>query len=420
MTTTASDSVLDPSLDLAARPQTVAEAPADGAAAAAPARPRILCVDDEPHVVEALARLLFDRFEVHTATSGREAIAQLERNGPFTVVVTDMRMPELSGVDVLRVARERAPDTVRILLTGHADVESAVAAVNDGSIFRFLLKPCPPEQLRSALDAAVAQERLVRSERELLEETLKGALKLCMDVLTLVHPQELSRASRVRRIAAMLTDAVPEADRWCVEVAALLAHLGAVTLPSQLLDKLHTGTNLTASEMKMAERLPAVGAQLVSDIPRLEPVRDILLFQRTWFDGTNTPIPGVSGSAIPIGARILLIADDYDVLESRKLSIAARLRVMEGRLGQYDPTLLAALRVALRNVPDTATGDESVVVRLERVRVGMIFAEDVIGPNALTLIGRGQEVTPALVERLRLLAAPIRESPVRMFPGRPD
>jgi HD-GYP domain-containing protein (c-di-GMP phosphodiesterase class II) len=168
----------------------------------------------------------------------------------------------------------------------------------------------------------------------------------------------------------------------------------------------------------MAERLPAVGAQLVSDIPRLEPVRDILLFQRTWFDGTNSPAPGISGNAIPVGARILLIADDYDVLESRKLSIAARLRVMEGRIGQYDPTLLAALRVALRNIPDTATGDESVVVRLERVRVGMIFAEDVIGPNELTLIGRGQEVTPALVERLRLLAAPLRERPVRMFPAR--
>jgi hypothetical protein len=136
---------------------------------------------------------------------------------------------------------------------------------------------------------------------------------------------------------------------------------------------------------------------------------------------TYGAVRGIEAATLrAIGARILLIADDYDVLESRKLTIAARLRVMESRLGQYDPTLLAALRLALRNVPDTATGDESVVVRLERVRVGMIFAEDVIGPNDLTLIGRGQEVTPALVERLRLLAAPIRESQVRMFPGRTD
>jgi len=400
-------------LDLANRPAvTGAE---DRNAQAAAARPRILFIDDEPHVVEALARLLHEHFEVETATGGREGLERLERSGPFTVLVTDMRMPEVDGVEVLRRAKVAAPDTVRILLTGHADVESAVTAVNDGSVFRFLLKPCPPEQMRRALDAAVAHERLLRAERELLQETLKGALKLCMDVLALVHPQALARAARVRRVAALLTGDVPPDDRWCVEVAALLAHLGAVTLPPLVLNKLHTGTTLTATEIKLAERLPAVGAQLVSDIPRLEPVRDILLYQRTWFDGTHSPVAGVAGRAIPVGARILLIADDYDVLESRNLTQAARLRVMESRIGVYDPALLAKLREALGNPVDGPAMDESVPMRLDRVRMGMIFAEDVVGPNGITLIGRGQEVTDALLERVRLLPPLYRGRPVRML-----
>lgn len=406
----------DPSLDLSSRP-TVTGAP-DRDPQGVATRPRILCIDDEPHVVEALARMLHEQFDVETATGGREGLERLERNGPFTVLVTDMRMPEVDGVEVLRVAKAIAPNTERILLTGHADVESAVAAVNDGSVFRFLLKPCPPEQMRRALDAAVAHERLLRAERELLQETLKGALKLCMDVLALVHPQALARAARVRRVAALLAGDVPPDDRWCVEVAALLAHLGAVTLPPLVLNKLHTGTTLTGSETRLAEQLPALGAQLVSDIPRLEPVRDILLYQRTWFDGTNSPVAGVAGRAIPIGARILLIADDYDVLESRNLTVAARLRVLESRAGVYDPALLAKLRAALGNPADGPVIDESVVLRLDRIRFGMIFVEDVLGPNGITLIGRGQEVTDALLERVRQLPPLYRGRPVKMLPGK--
>lgn len=381
------------------------------------AKPRVLCVDDEPHVLEALARLLRDRYDVESAVGGRAGVEKLLTGEPYAVVVTDMRMPDVDGVALLRIARDKVPDTTRVLLTGQADLTSAVAAVNDGNVFRFLLKPCPPEQMRRALDAAVEQARLVRSEHELLQDTLKGALKLCMDVLSLMHPRALARAARVRRIAGLLAEATPGADHWSVEVAALLGHLGAITLPSTILDKLHTGATLTLGEVKMAERVPALGAQLVSDIPRLEPVRDILLFQRTWFDGSHSPHRGVSGEDIPIGARILLLADDYDVLEARELSITARLRVLESRKGVYDPQLLTRLREALTSDHEAARVDDGLVMRLEQVQLGMVFAEDVTGPNGLTLIGRGQEVTVALVERIRLLTAPFRERLVKMQPA---
>ena len=127
---------------------------------AAPAeRPRILCVDDEPAVLDGLRRRLRDRFEVRVATSGAAGLAALADDGPFAVVVSDMRMPAMDGAVFLQHVRERAADTVRILLTGYGDVESLAAAVNQGNIFRLLTKPCPPDVLRATLDAGVRLHR---------------------------------------------------------------------------------------------------------------------------------------------------------------------------------------------------------------------------------------------------------------------
>ncbi|MGC4086448.1 MAG: response regulator [Polyangiaceae bacterium] len=112
------------------------------------APPRILCVDDEPRVLEGLERTLFDHFEVMTLSKPEQALELLERGDEsFAVVVSDMRMPGIDGATLLAHARRLAPDTTRVLLTGHADMEAAVAAINQGHIYRFLCKPCPPEVL---------------------------------------------------------------------------------------------------------------------------------------------------------------------------------------------------------------------------------------------------------------------------------
>ena len=136
-------------------------------------RPRILCVDDEPDVLEALSNVLHKRFDVSCATSGRDGLRLLVDAGPFSVVMSDFAMPGMDGAEFLSLARVAAPETVRVLLTGHASIRSAVAAVNDGRIFRFLTKPCPPAQLVQALEDAVDQCRMVTSDRALFEHKLE-------------------------------------------------------------------------------------------------------------------------------------------------------------------------------------------------------------------------------------------------------
>ncbi len=148
----------------------------------------VLCVDDEPHVLSGLALHLGRTYRVVTATSGEEGVAALTERGPFAVVLSDMRMPGMDGAQFLAHARELMPDATRMLLTGQADVDSAVAAINDGRIFRFLTKPCPPEDLRAAFAMAVEQYDLVMAERVLLNQTLLGSVKALTQVLSLTSP----------------------------------------------------------------------------------------------------------------------------------------------------------------------------------------------------------------------------------------
>src|SRR5581483_1037494 len=132
---------------------------------AAPARPRILCVDDEPYVLESLRDTLRRSFDVLTAGGGPEALEKLNAEpGEYAVIISDMRMPVMSGSSFLRESRRIAPDAARILLTGYADLDAAISAVNDAQLFRFLTKPCEPEQLLRACTAGLLQHRLQTAE----------------------------------------------------------------------------------------------------------------------------------------------------------------------------------------------------------------------------------------------------------------
>ena len=130
----------------------------------------ILCVDDEPKVLEGLALNLRRHYRVSTASGGQEGLALISGSDPPAIVVSDMRMPGMNGAAFLSQVREQAPNIIRILLTGQADLDSALAAVNQGQIFRFLTKPCSPQAMLAAMGAGAEQYRLVMAEKEILRE----------------------------------------------------------------------------------------------------------------------------------------------------------------------------------------------------------------------------------------------------------
>jgi response regulator RpfG family c-di-GMP phosphodiesterase len=364
-------------------------------------RPRILLVDDEPAVLDGLQRQLRKNYEVTLTSDSKEALKLVAAQGPFAVVVSDLRMPLMDGVALLYSIRQLAPDTVRILLTGNADLEAATSAVNEGNIFRFLTKPCPTLTLLRALEASVEQYRLVTAERVLLEQTLRGALKTLTDILALVNPEAFGRAVRVSKLVRELAVVEGIADPWQVEIAAMMSQIGWVTLPQEMTAKLYRGAALSDSEQAIMDKLPEVTEQLLANIPRLEPIREILRYQGKHYDGHGLPDDQACGHSIPWGARALKAATDLDVLEAQGFQGAMALDALRARTGRYDPAILDALQ---RQRGDQQRDGSVMQLPLHQVQAGMIFAEDVKTRSGLLLIARGQEVTPSLVQRIKNLA----------------
>lgn len=361
----------------------------------AEARPAILCVDDEPRVLEGLSLTLRRHFTVNTANSGAEALHLLAQN-PVVVIVSDMRMPGMDGAKFLAAARGIVPDATRILLTGETDIHAAINAVNEGQIFRFLMKPCPPDQLIKSIEAAVVQNRLVTGERELLEKTLHGSIRALTDVLSVANPVAFGRAMRVKRMASRIAASLNVPNRWAIEVAAMMAQIGYVVLPPGTVDRVLAGKPLSPGERQMVEKVPGIARQIVSNIPRLEAVHEILEHHGKAFNGVGlVPSDTVRGERIPIGARILKVASDYDQLEDAGRSLSEILRAFANN-GAYDPKIVSALE----DLPAAVGEGASLSLRLVELRPGMVVAQDIKTTTGTLLVARGNEITESSLQRL--------------------
>ena len=358
--------------------------------------PPILLVDDEVAILDGLRRQLRKKFTVHTATGGAEAL-QLLRSEPVMVVVSDMRMPQMDGATFLAEVRSRYPDVVRILLTGQADTQSAITAVNQGQIYRFLTKPCPPDVLLGEIGSAVEINRLVTAEKELLGTTLRRTVEALTSTLSLAQPAAFARAVRVTRTVTELAEQLQIDEPWEVEITAMLAHLGAVTLPPKLLEKLDGGRPLDEDERAMERRVPAVSRDLVAAIPRLESVAEAIGWQRARYDGVGSALGVPSGQDLPVAARILRVAADFDAGTSQRPSVRDTIRALQADAGAYDPAVLDALA---RSHAVTESEMPPRNLRLEDLAPGMVVFDDVLTADDVLLIGRGTVVTEPLIQRL--------------------
>lgn len=361
---------------------------------------KILFVDDDRNVLDAFRRNFHKIYDLETATGAREAAGIIARKGPFAVVISDMRMPGVDGVQFLTRLKEMAPDTVRIMLTGYADVQASIAAVNEGNVFRFLTKPCSTQQLQRVLEDALRQYRLVTAEKQLLEQTLSGSVNMLTELLALVNPEAFGRANRIHRHVRQMALHLGLTKTWEIENAALLSQIGCMLLPSEALQKLVKGEELSEDEKQVYEMHPMIAADLLGHIPRLEGVREMIAYQEKRFDGQGAPIGGKSGTDIPLGGRVLKILVDFDQLESSGKSSGQALGVMKGRQGWYDPMILDILEKVL----GWKTGFRLREVRVEQLETGMLLAEDVVSLRGMLLVAKGQEVSPVLMTRLRTFA----------------
>ena len=358
---------------------------------------RILFVDDEPRILQALERQLGGMFEVQTAPGPEQGLRSLVQNGPFAVVVSDFRMPGMNGIQFLSEVKRVNADTIRVMLTGQADLNTAIAAVNEGSIFRFLTKPCPTEALTAALDSAVEQHRLITSERELLEKTLSGSIKVLTEVLSLVNPGAFSRACLVRKYAAHIATYLKLRNIWECELAAMLCQLGYITVPQQVLDKVAAHEKLNPDERAVFSAHPAVAERLLENIPRLEKAAHMIRNQSSAptieerSEGLFAAPDGVT-----MGTAILRTALEFDHLASAGKPRRDALAQMR-QSGLFHPRLLDALETA-----DVQGVQRKVLMlRVSELNTTMIANQDICTSNGVLLLPKGEDLTVPMIEKLR-------------------
>lgn len=359
----------------------------------------ILIVDDEANVLESFQRTLGRTFTLVTAAGGRAGIEAAQTRGPFAVIVTDMRMPEIDGLKFLEAARAANPHAVVMMLTGNSDQRTAADAVNVGHAFRFLTKPCTREVIERALRDALAEHRLRAAERTLLKQTVGGCVQALLQVMQLAKPELFDRAASASRIASWLADQTQHPHAWQVEVAAALADIGWVAADESTPAAGRRSGGDAGAALAAGRRHAELGAGVLRAIPRFD---DIAAMVRLQFEDARSETLARTSPAVSAGVQLLALARALDerLRHGEPWALAAR------ELAQAVPA--GAVREALLGPPpdwvEQSEGAQVLTIASGDVRPGMILQQDVRTRGGDLLLASGNVITEMIAERIRRMA----------------
>lgn len=404
-------------------------------------RHAVLFVDDERNVLRALERLFRgEGYELLTAASGPEGL-ELLATREVSLVVSDQRMPGMSGAEFLQRVRELYPDTLRIVLTGHADIGTAMAAINEGAVFRFISKPWNDHEIKLVVRDALRQRELVAENRRLLELTLRqneelrdlnqhlerkveerteeiaaknrelqglystleknffDSIRVFLQLIEMFDPLLGGHAKRVAALSSTVAArlGLDAAEQELVEVAGILHDIGLIGLPRELLTK--RPAEMNPSEAALYRQHPVLGHTTLGGIDNLRQVAVLVRTHHENFSGTGFP-DRLRGEEIPLGARILHAASSYDELVSRfGFKGPQALEQLRKRGGaDFDPEVLFHLQEALAAGPSMR---QETVVPLSRLEPGMVLSRNLKTVSGRLLLPERAVVQPAHIEKLQ-------------------
>ncbi|HEX9791195.1 MAG TPA: HD domain-containing phosphohydrolase [Kiloniellales bacterium] len=369
-----------------------------------PMKPKVLLVDDEENILTAFTRHLRQPFNILTATDAQKGLDILGREKDVAVVVSDMQMPGMNGIEFLAAVRTKFPDISRIMLTGNADQKTAVAAVNEGSVFRFCDKPCPPEALQAAIQAGVDYHALITAEKTLLEQTLSGSVRVLVDVLSVVAPEAFKISRQLRKWARALQPALNMRNAWELDLAAMLSPIGEIVVPAEVTVKYRSGHPLTPIEMDILNRVPVIGSKLIGNIPRLQNVSRIIYFQDKGFDGSGFPSDYVAGKDIPLGARVMKVLIDLAKAAKDGTPNQQTFAALNKHSKIYDPEVLAIIRdffVGGQRDTGAPLPYEILSIAIADLRPGDRLSAHVTTQDARLILSSGEELSGAQIENLQ-------------------
>lgn len=302
---------------------------------------RILLVDDDAHLLDSYRRVLRGRFDIHTALGGHAGLSILASSPPFKVVVSDIKMPEMTGIEFLSRVRASYSDTVRMVLTGYADMEIAISSVNRGDIFRFLTKPCAVDDLISAIADGIEQYELVQSARELavvrrLKKGLEGTLRAFTRLVEFRDPYTAGHMDRTAEISALIAKRLNFDDDaiQALRLAALVHDIGKIAVPAGILNK--PGT-LNEAEFALIKAHPLVGADIFKTLDTDWPISRIIEEHHERLDGTGYP-HGLHADQLLPESKVLQVADVIDAAMTNRpyrqmLGVETTVNILETNKG---------------------------------------------------------------------------------------
>lgn len=353
---------------------------------------RILMVDDETKVLFGYKRLLMDKFNITISDNPVEALNLLKTNN-FAVIITDYKMPKIDGNMFLDIAREISPQSIRIMLTGNADINMAIEAINKGFIFRFLLKPCSGELLETVLLDAIEQYRLTMVEKELLEKTFRSTIRVMLDFLSLTSPDIFQIVNEVRKTAKMIGKKLNTKFMWEIEIASMLSLIGATTLPLDITNKVCNGFSLTEDETEMFKTHATVAKNMLGTIPRLEIIAEAIEHQNDIYAET-TKIKNLTVAYI---ARLLKISVDFVLFQKAYITKKKSYEKLREKRTQYDPDFLITLENEIKNLDEEFTIKD---ISINDIQPGMILSKDIKDNNNVLIMSKETIVTDILQQKI--------------------
>jgi len=397
---------------------------------------KILIVDDEINILNTLKRLLKNSdYEILITTSQGVALDHLS-NSSVAVIISDQRMPHMQGTHLLEKARSISPETVRIMLTGYADMQSAMDAINIAAVHRYLTKPWIDAELVTIIQEAVRTYATSSKSKGLLElmlkkqgeagevefdeglgrylaDSRKDLAKLTQDSMN--RPQEMlemfkkmlhfhsaslsQHCQRVGTVCRQLAShlSLDPQDGLDLELAAQLHDLGKVGIPEILLDK--SEFELSDYEDRILKSHPQRANQLLNNVPGMQAISNLILCHHEHFDGSGYP-KGIQGKDIPLLSRILLVADQYDRALYLKSSVQESTHALKTLKEQgperFDPEILKALESVA--MPQKTVARE---IRPEDLKPGMVVTREVRTASNHLLLAEFTEITEFHLEQIR-------------------
>lgn len=362
---------------------------------------KILLVDDDPNVLSAYQRRLRKRFDIETALCSEEGVTAVNFLGPFAVIVSDMQMPRENGAEFLAKIQKTSPDSVRIMLTGNADQQTAIDAVNQGGVFRFLNKPCPAEELEAAIQTGITEYERRIELRKSSAVNVDALVETLASVCSAFNPMVGLRQNRLKSsLNEYATPALRE-NQQLGTVLAIASQFGSGQVPPQLFAKFARGEELTPQESKQWSEQYVVAAEMIENVPHLTFVKEVLdqLGGAPRDDSEEQSEKQLE--EVQLLAELLKASIQFDLscfeAERETLQVLEEIKAR----GEYSETAKGLIEAWV------AQRDQRrlIEVEVDSLVDGMKLVEEIATTSGTVLVPKGIEVSPLMRAKLQKYVA---------------